>query len=142
MQLNLGFNITNGTINWRIVKEYVTPTWYGYLMEFLLTFNGYQKDIEIIEDISLIPLLHEKNSFIIVAFINVKYQKGNLDILNEIQKSIKAFSLKVITNSRGYRITLDAWNLTQSNKICNHYDWPRLPQAFTTHHKCIIQSFY
>ena len=33
-------------------------------MEFVLTFNGYQEDIEIIEDIPSIPLLREHNSFL------------------------------------------------------------------------------
>ena len=80
----MGFNSTIGTIDWKIIKEYVTHTWYGYLIEFVSTFNGYQEGIEIIEDIPSIPLLHEQNSFIMVAFINANYGKGNLDILNEM----------------------------------------------------------
>ena len=64
-----------------------------------MTFNGYQKNIEIIEDILSISLLREHNYFIMIAFINANYQKSNLDILNEMQKSIFFFSLAGITNS-------------------------------------------
>ena len=71
----LGFKTKIGTIHWKIVKEYVTPTWYGYIMEFGSTFNGYWEVIEIIEDVPSIPLLREHNSFIMVAFINA-IEKG------------------------------------------------------------------
>ena len=42
------------------------------------------------------------------AFINAKYQKNSLDILNEMRKLIKVFSLLNITNSQGNLITLHA----------------------------------
>ena len=66
LQLELGLNTTIATVSWKTVKLYLTPTWYSDLIEFVLTFDGYQEDIEIIEDVQSIPLLNKNNSFILL----------------------------------------------------------------------------
>ena len=54
------------------------------------------------------------------AFIQVRYRKNGLNILNEMRKSIQVFSLADIANSHCEQI--EAWNLNQSNDLQNHYD--------------------
>jgi hypothetical protein len=60
--------MTPGTINWKVVKEYLTPAWYGGLLDFIT-----KHPIEIIEDYPQLPLLRQKDQYIMQGFINAGY---------------------------------------------------------------------
>ena len=95
----LGFNITIGTIDCKIVNDYLKPTWYDCLIAFVVNFNGLKENIEVIDDIHTIPLLWENNVFIMKELIQTGYRKYQLEILNHMRISIKAISLADISNS-------------------------------------------
>jgi hypothetical protein len=57
--------MTPATINWKAVKEYSTPAWYGSLLDFIT-----KHPIEIIEDYPQLPLLRQKDQYIMQGFIN------------------------------------------------------------------------
>ena len=67
-------------------------------MVFVAKINGQEKDIKIIEDIPLIFLLKENDVFT-WKHIKFGYTKHDLDILNNMLISIKAFYLADIINS-------------------------------------------
>jgi hypothetical protein len=57
LRLELGIPMTPGTINWKVVKEYSTPAWYGSLLDFIT-----KHPIEIIEDYPQMTLLRQKTN--------------------------------------------------------------------------------
>lgn len=52
-------------------------------------------------------------------------------ILNIIRMSIKAIMLLDICMTDRKTFTYNAWNLIDSNGLCNEYNWPRKPEQFT-----------
>jgi hypothetical protein len=69
--------MTPGTINWKIVKKYLTPAWYSGLLDFIT-----KHPIEIIEDYPQLTLLRQKDQYTMQGFIDAGYQKHDLKICN------------------------------------------------------------
>jgi hypothetical protein len=99
LQLELGIPMTPATINWKVVKECSTPAWYGGLLDF-----DTKHPIEIIEDYPQLPLLQQKDQYIMQGFIKAGYQKQDLKILNFMQMSIRAVSVADIASATGKTI--------------------------------------
>jgi hypothetical protein len=77
LRLELGIPMTPATIDWKVVKEYLTPAWYGGLPDFIT-----KHPIEIIEDFPQLTLLCQKDQYIMQGFINAGYRKQDLKICN------------------------------------------------------------
>jgi hypothetical protein len=122
--------MTPATINWKFVKEYSTPAWYGGLLDFIT-----KHPIEIIEDYPQLPLLRQKDQYIMQGFINAGYRKQDLKILNFMQMSIRAGTVADIASATGKTINHLSWDLLQGNSLHEHYDWPRDPPSFTSSQK-------
>ena len=127
LRLELGIPMTPGTIEWKIVKEYTTPAWYGGILDFISNHP-----IEIIEDYPQLPLLRQNDQYIMQGFINAGYRKLDLKILNFMRMSLRAVTVADIASSSGYTINHLSWELKQGNGLREHYDWPRDPPSFTT----------
>jgi hypothetical protein len=98
--------MTPATINWKVVKEYLTPAWYGGLFDFIT-----KHPIEIIEDYPQLPLLRQKDQCIMQGFINAGFQKQDLNILNFMRMSIRAVSVADIASATGKTINHLSWEL-------------------------------
>ena len=44
---------------------------------------------------------------------------------------IKVVTLADIVTADGKRITTNAWEFKQGNRLCNGHEWPKRPRAFT-----------
>jgi hypothetical protein len=122
--------MTPATINWKVVKECSTPAWYGGLLDFIT-----KHPIKIIEEYPQLPLLRQKDQYIMQGFINVGYRKQDLKILNFMRMSIRAVSVADIASATGKMISHLSWELLQGNSLREHYDWPRDPPPFTSTQK-------
>jgi hypothetical protein len=117
LRLELGILISPGTINWKVVKEYSTPAWYGGLLDFIT-----KHPIEILEDCQQLTLLRQKDQYIMQGFINAGYRKQDLKILNFMGMSIRAVSVADIASATGKTISHLSWELLQGNSLREHYD--------------------
>jgi hypothetical protein len=117
LKLELGIPMTPCTINWKVVKEYSTPAWYGGLLDFIT-----KHPIEIIEDYPQLPLLRQKDQYIMQGFIDAGYRKQDLKILNFMRMSIRAVSVADIALATGRTINHLSWELLQGNSLREHYD--------------------
>ena len=141
LRLELGFNMTMDLIPWEKVSLYLTKCWYRHLIEFVHESNKVPsnisqtpqliKKIEIIEDFIQMPTLRKGDVFLMQAFIRANVPKKNLHIINIMRMSIKALTLADIATADGKHISSQAWNLISSNKLRDHYDWPRKPPNFS-----------
>jgi hypothetical protein len=119
--------MTPATINWKVVKEYSTPAWYGGLLDFIT-----KHPIEIIEYYPQLPLLRQKDQCIMQGFINAGYRKQDLKILNFMRMSIRTVSVADIASATGKTINHLSWELLQGNSLREPYNWPRDPPSFTS----------
>ena len=87
--------------------------------------------MEICEDITSLHKQRTGDSFIIEAFIDAKIPTNKLYILNIIRMFLKAVTVSDIATSDGKSIFYNAWNLIESNKLREDFDWPRQPTEFT-----------
>jgi hypothetical protein len=98
LRLELGVPMTPGTIEWKIVKAYTTPAWYGGILDFISIHP-----IEIIEDYPQLPLLRQDDQYIMQGFINAGYRKLDLKILNFMQMSLRAVTVADIPSIMGIK---------------------------------------
>jgi hypothetical protein len=105
----------------------LTPAWYGGLLDCIT-----KHPVEIIEDYPQLPLLRQKDQYIMQGFINAGYRKQDLKILNFMRMSIRAISVADIASATGKTINHLSWELLQGNSLREHYDWPRDPPSFTS----------
>ena len=126
LRLEIGIPMTPGTVNWKIVKAYTTPTWYGGLLDFITTHP-----IEIIEDYPQLPLLRQNDQYLMQGFIDSGYRKSDLKMLNYMRMYLRAVTVADIASTTGLTINHLAWELLQGNDLREHYDWPRDPPSFT-----------
>ena len=134
--------MTMELIPWDQAKMYLTECWYRHLIEFVQEVNKVPsnllqssaptiKKIEVIEDFVKMPTLRKGDAFLMNAFIRAKIPKKDLNIINMMRMSIKALTLADIATADGKYISTQAWNLISSNKLRDHYDWPRKPPNFS-----------
>ena len=88
--LELGIPFSLGTVNWDIIGEYVTPSWFGHLAKFVSA-----QELDIKDNFHLIKLLRQNDDYIMQRFIEQGYRKKELSILNHMRMSIHAISLSV-----------------------------------------------
>ena len=80
--LELGYPVTLGNLNYQVAKNYLTPSWYGNLAEFVssqvLDVKGKFKQLQ---------LLRQSDKFLMLSFIEQGYRKELL-LLKEMRMSI------------------------------------------------------
>ena len=70
--LETGIPLSLGTVNWDIIGEYVTPSWFGHLAKFVSA-----QELDIKDNLYLLKLLCQHDDYIILQFIEQGYQKNN-----------------------------------------------------------------
>ena len=83
--------------------------------------------IEIIEDFPDVPLLREGDSYLMAVFITAGYRGLQLKRLNNMRMAMKAVTVADIATPDGRRITQRVLTLKCSNRLRDHYNWPRSP---------------
>ena len=68
LRLELGIPMTPDTVNWKVVKHYLTPIWYGGVIDFISNHP-----IEIIEDYPQLPLFRVNDQYLMQGFIDTGY---------------------------------------------------------------------
>lgn len=119
-----------GTVNWNIVGDYVTSSWFGHLAKFVLA-----QELDIRNNFHLITILRQHNDFIVLHFIEKGYRKQQLYILNQMQMSLHAISFSDITTSNGLVVSQNAFLLLSSNSLREDYKWPLSPPSFSNKQK-------
>ena len=122
--------LTLGTVNWDIIGEYVTPSWFSHLAKFLSA-----QELDIRDNFHLINSLRQHDNYIMLRFIEQGYRKKELSILYHMQMSIHAISLSDITTSDGLMVSQNAFLLLSSNSLREGYEWPPSPPKFSNQQK-------
>lgn len=117
--------MTIGTIKWEVVKDFITPSWYGHLAAFVAA-----EPIEIIKDYPQIPLLRNGGQYLMQGFIDVGYRHNDLRILSVMRMHIRAIILADIVTADSQSITHQAWILHKEYGFRKHYNWSRSPPLF------------
>ena len=128
--LESGIPFSHRTVNWDIIGEYVTPSWFGHLAKFVSA-----QELDIKDNFHFIKLLRQHDDYIMLQFIEQGYRKKELSILNHMRMSIHAISLSDITTLDGLMVSQNAFLLLSSNSLREGYDWPPSPPKFSNQQK-------
>ena len=128
--LELGIPFSLGTVNWDIIGEYVTPSWFGHLAKFVSAQELDRKD-----NFHLLKLLRQHDDYIMLHFIEQGYNEQELSILNQMQMFLHVISLSDITTSNGLAVSQNAFLLLSSNFLREEYKWPLSPPSFSNKQK-------
>ena len=128
--LETGIPLSLRTVNWDIIGEYVTPSWFGHLAKFVSA-----QELDIKNNFHLLKLLRQHDDYIMLQFIEQGYRKKQLSILNHIQMLIHAISLSDITTSDGLMVSQNAFLLLSRNSLREGYEWPPSPPKFSNQQK-------
>ena len=109
--------------------------WYKNLLSIM--FNPHFK-LEITEDYKDLPVLRERDKYLMKAFVDKGFRNTDLKSLNFVRKYIQAVTLVDIAIATGSRISYQACEGIESNDLRKGLIWPKvptkgqLPPAFVT----------
>ena len=83
--------------------------------------------LEITEDYEDLPVLREKDEYLIEAFIDGGFRKADLKSLNFVRKYIQAVPLANIAIADRSRISYQVYEGIESNGLPKGLIWPKVP---------------
>ena len=83
--------------------------------------------LEITEDYEDLPVLREKDEYLMNAFVAGGYQNVDLKLLNFVWKFIQAVILAEIAIADGSRISYQSYEGIESNGLRKDLTWPKVP---------------
>ena len=94
---------------------------------------------DITEDYEDLPLLRQKDEYLMIAFVKGGFLNADLKALNYIRKFLKAVTLVDIATADGSRIAIQSYNIIEGNGLrLGITEWPKtpnkdkMPARFTT----------
>ena len=84
--------------------------------------------LEIAKDYEDLPLLRQKEEYLIIAFVKKGFQNADLKALNYARKFLKAVTLADIATADGSRISIQAYDIIVGNGLRTGIkEWPKTP---------------
>ena len=83
--------------------------------------------LEITEDYTDLPVLRERDVYLMQAFVDGGFQNGDLKSLNFVRKFLKAVTLADIATADGCRISHHSYEGMESNGLRKDLIWPKVP---------------
>ena len=103
-------------------------------------------NLDITEDYDDLPLLQNKDVYIMQAFVDNGFKNADLKALNFVQKFNRAVTLADITTVDGHRISHQSYNAIKSNGLRKELRWPKgpdkLPPSFITLWKSSLNKYF
>ena len=98
--------------------------WYKNLWKFMSTPIF---DLEITEDYQNMPILREKDVYLMESFVEAGYRNSDLKSLNFVWKYLQAVTLADIASSDGKSISFDSYEVQEGNGLRKDLVWPKTP---------------
>ena len=98
--------------------------WYKNLWKFMS--NPLFK-LDITEDYDDLPLLRQKDEYLMIAFVEEGFRNADLKALNFVKKFLQAVTLADISTTDGTRICIQAYDVVLSNGLRKGIEWPNTP---------------
>ena len=125
-QLECGMEEDLFHLPYELMKECMTDTWMKNTMEFAST-----SDIEVKPIFTPLIKWCDNDSFLMSDAINAGFTGKALAAINRYRMHLKAVTLSDITSNRGARITLEAFDVQDtdtSSMGASYYKWPPQPR--------------
>ena len=105
-------------------------------------------DLEVTEDYQDMPILREKDVYLMKAFVDGGFRNTDLKSLNFVRKYLKAVTLADIATADGRRISHYSYKGLEGNGLRKDLEWPKvpkkdqMPQSFITLWKNAINKCF
>ena len=80
--------------------------------------------LDITEDYDALPLLRNKDVYIMQAFVDKGFKNADLKALNFVRKFIQAVTLADIATTDGHRLSSQSYDAVESNNLRQELRWP------------------
>ena len=135
VEMRMLFSLTSTKYDDKIYASYMPSGWYKNLWRFMSTSIF---ALEITEDYKDLPVLRERDVYLMEVFINGGFRNTDLKSLNFVRKYLKAVTLADIATADGRHISHHSYERLESNDLHKNLIWPKvltkdqMPQAFIT----------
>ena len=105
-------------------------------------------DLKITEDYQDLPILREKDVYLMKAFVDGGFRNADLKSLNFVRKYLKPVTLADIATADGRHISHQSYEGLESNGLRKDLIWPKvptkdqMPQAFITLWKSALNKCF
>ena len=103
VEIGVSFSLTANKYNEKTYASYMPSGWYKNLWKFIS--NPLFK-LDITEDYDDIPLIRQKDEYLMIAFVEGGFRNAKLKALNFVRKFFQAVTLADISTADGTRISL------------------------------------
>ena len=124
VELGVSFSLTSTPYNKITFASYMPQGWYKSLWKFM---SNPLYNLDITEDYDDLPLLRNKDVYIMQAFVNKGYKNADLKALNFVRKFIQVVSLTDIATTDGHHISHRSYDAIESNGLRKELRWPKAP---------------
>ena len=118
------FSLTSTKYNEKTYASYMPSGWYKNLWRFMSTPIF---DLEVTEDYEDLPVLRERDVYLMEAFVDGGFQNADLKSLNFVRKYIQAVTLADIATADSSRISHQSYKGLESNGLRKDLTWPKVP---------------
>ena len=145
VEMGIPFFLTNTKYDEKSYGYYMPSGWYKNLWKFMSTPIF---DLDVTEDYLDIPIICEKDAYLIEAFVNGGFRNADLKALNFFQKFLQAVTLSDIATADGHRISHYSYEGLEGNGLRKDLVWPKvptkdqMPQSFTTLWKSALNKSF
>ena len=73
--------------------------------------------LDITEDYNDVPLLQQKDEYLMMAFVKGGFRNTDLKVLNYVRKFLKAITLADTATADGSRISFQSFNIIEGNGL-------------------------
>ena len=105
--------------------------------------------LDITKDYKDVPLLRQKDEYLIMAFVKEGFRNADLKALNYVRKFLKAITLADIARADGSRISFQSFNIIEGNGLrLGIKEWPKtpskdeMPASFTTLWQSALNKYF
>ena len=84
-------------------------------------------DLDITEDYPDLPILRERDVYLMESFVKGGFRSADLKALNFVRKFLQVVSLSNIATADGRRIAYHSYHAIEGNGLRNDLVWPKVP---------------
>ena len=133
--MGIPFSLTNTKYDEKTYAFYMPSGWYKNLWKFMSTPIF---DLDITEDYLDLPILRERDVYLMEAFVKGGFRSANLKALNYVLKFLQVVALLDIATADGRYIAHHSYQGLEGNGLRKDLVWPKvptkdqMPQSFIT----------
>ena len=114
VEIGIPFSLTATKYNKKTYASYMPSSWYKNLLKSMS--NSLFK-LDITDDYDDIPLIRQKDKYLIIAFVEGGFKNTDLIALNFVRKFLQAVTPVDISTADRTRISIQAYDVVSSNGL-------------------------